>query len=163
MTEQCKGSVEIAKGPECFHFSVVYCQTTGRPSLQIKGFVARFILCFSFGTVQSTFLYKRHQYQHIRVKTVVGHQLNFSMFNELCRCCLQQQGLLSVCSEQPTVLATPRVIWEFLQDPFGQQLNRMYSQNWKLHLVSRHGQLGLLFPHHLGIFLGWPSYILESH
>ena len=63
----------------------------GKTILQIKGFVSIFILCLSFGSVSSPILCKRCQ--NIAVKALHRHQIHFSMFSELCRCCLQQQGL----------------------------------------------------------------------
>ena len=45
-------------------------------------------LCFSFDSMQSTFLYQI--YQHVGMKALYRHQLKFYMFSELCRYCLQQ-------------------------------------------------------------------------
>lgn len=47
-------------------------------------------LHFSFGSMQSAFLYQRHQY--IVVKALCRYQLYLSVFNELCRGYLQQLG-----------------------------------------------------------------------
>lgn len=45
-------------------------------------------------------------------------------------------------------------VWGFSWDPCGQQqLYVMQSQQWKLHLVTRNGWLGLCLPHYLAISL----------
>lgn len=62
------------------------------------------------------------------------------MSNELCKCCLQQWTLLSVCGEQPTVLSLGCL--KISMVPFGQQLNWMQSSSrtgsfiWKQEIVS---------------------------
>lgn len=57
------------------------------------------------------------------------------------------------------VPSTDWVVWGFPKDPFHPQCN---SQQWKLHLVTRNGQLGFHIPHYLETSLGLPSYILGS-
>ena len=61
-----------------------------RTLLQIKGFVTRLGLTFSSGSMQSTIYY--HKHQSIHVKAIGSHQIDFFMFNMICRQCLQQQG-----------------------------------------------------------------------
>lgn len=54
-----------------------------------KGLQLGWYLAFSFGSVQSTFQYNENWL--VGVKALGRHQRNFSIFSELCRCCLQQQ------------------------------------------------------------------------
>lgn len=42
---------------------------------------------------------------------------------EYVKYCLHNKALPSICGEQPVALAITWNIWQYLQGPFGQQLN----------------------------------------
>ena len=50
------------------------------------------------------------------------HQVSFSMFDELCKYCLQELGLTD-CGMQSIILASIEVLWVFSWNIFGKQLN----------------------------------------
>lgn len=77
----------------CDTIAIAY--VAGRIALYIKEFVFRLVFMFSFGSMQSIFLYQRQQ---IGVIAPWKEQLNLSVFNELCRCCLQEWSpVVSLC------------------------------------------------------------------
>lgn len=82
-----------------------------RLQLQINACVYVLVFTFFLGSVHSSFQY--HKYQYTRVMALGKHQLNFSVFSELCAHCLQEQALPSVCGEAPTALATGSIVWRF--------------------------------------------------
>lgn len=108
------------------------------------------------------------------------HQLHLSMFNEFCRCRLQQWGFAVSGLWRATYclgnsLGSLRVpmgpLWTTIQ------LDVTQSCYWKLHSVTRDGQLELCLPYyfifHLGCFrvciyyrastvLGWPLILVAS-
>lgn len=88
-------------------------------------------------------------------------QLNSAMFEELCRYCLQDCALMSVCRVQP--IATTKTVSDF-KTPVGShcpttQLDRSYSQQGKLHLVARDVHLGLCILCYFEISLTLPSHM----
>lgn len=76
---------------------------------RLKGLLLVRCLHFSFGSNQSTLYY--HEHLSLGVKAFFRQQLDFSSFNMLCWCCLQQQILLSDCREQVIVLTISWVDW----------------------------------------------------
>jgi hypothetical protein len=68
--------------------SSLHCHS--RPALRIQVWLLPGCLCFSFGSVQSTFLYQRYWSLGMALSR---SQMGFSVFTELCRWCLQPRGL----------------------------------------------------------------------
>ena len=113
---------------------------TGRLPLSIPRVRGRVGAYVSFNSIQRNFQYQRHSSN--RDKGSIWHQFNFSIFKELCRCCLQQwnlalslwkttYGLGNSLSRLEILMASPT------------QLGVTQSYDWKLHLVTRDGQFGL--------------------
>ena len=86
----------------CANIALAY--LVGRTSLQGLWVAC---LCFSFGIEKSAFLYQRHQ--HVVVKALCRHQLNFSMFMSWIGAFINGD-LQLVCREQPNVLVTAWVL-----------------------------------------------------
>lgn len=64
--------------------------------MQVAGFVAGIVFTFSCDSLQSTIEY--HEHQSVRVKDLGRYQLNFSVFSEIHRFCLEQWVLtISLC------------------------------------------------------------------
>lgn len=57
-------------------------------------------------------------------ETACRHQVDFSMFDELYKYCLQEL-VLTYCGMQSIILASVEVVWVFPWDIFGKQLNLM--------------------------------------
>ena len=79
------------------------------------------------------------------MKVVCRHQLHFSTFIEFCMCCLQQWGLAvslwrathPIGSSLGCLEISTGSLWP------ATQLDVTQSWYWKLHLMTRDGQLGL--------------------
>lgn len=80
------------------------------------------MLPFSYGSMQSTFQY--HEQQSVGMKALEKHQLNFSVFNEICKCCLQQKGFTTSPWRTVLALAITGVVQGFQQDPLAIDLIR---------------------------------------
>ena len=77
-----------------FYTFIALAYVSGRIDCRSKFLWLGRSLHFSFGNLQSAFLYQGHW--NIGVRALCRHQLNTSIFNELCSCCLQQWDL-DVC------------------------------------------------------------------
>lgn len=97
------------------------------------------------------------------VKSLCRHQLTFSAFRELRRCCLQQWDLAIRLWRATYSLGSSLVIWGFPRNPSGQKFNVTQSRDWKLHLVTRGDQLGLCLPSLFSDFCPVISVRLPSH
>lgn len=68
------------------------------------------------------------RHQNIGAENLCRHQLDFSVFNDLCKCCLPQCGeekgaSPSVCGEVTTLMTTDWVVERFPWNSFSQQFN----------------------------------------
>lgn len=71
---------------------------------------------------------KYHEYQQEGVMPLIRNLLDFSMFNEICQCCLQQYSII----EQPIALWITWDVWRFQWNPFGLWLNSMRRWHWRV-------------------------------
>lgn len=94
-----------------------------------KGLWLCWCLCFFFGRVQSIFLYQTPQ--NDEMKALCRPKLQFSMFNELRRYCLQQWEFAISCAEQLKDLSTAWIIREFPSDPFDQTYSCIRVIYWR--------------------------------
>lgn len=78
------------------------------------------------------------------MKALCRPKLEFSVFNELRRCCLQQWDLALSCGEQqPIDLSTALIVREFPSDPFDQTYSCI-----RVIIYTIEGQGGLLSMKH---------------
>lgn len=84
---------------------------------------------FFFGRVQSIFLYQTSQ--NDEMKALCRPKLQFSMFDELSRYCLQQWEFAISCAEQLKDLSTAWIIREFPSDPFDQTYSCIRVIYWR--------------------------------
>lgn len=94
-----------------------------------KGLWLCWCLCFFFGRVQSIFLYQTSQ--NDEMKALCRPKLQFSMFDELSRYCLQQWEFAISCAEQLKDLSTAWIIREFPSDPFDQTYSCIRVIYWR--------------------------------
>lgn len=109
---------------------------------QSKGLPLCWCLPFSYGSMQSIFLYQRHW--NIWVKALGRPQLDLSMFNKF----FSDGSLPSFCGEEPIVLATAWVVGDSQGTLW--PITKLYvthSQYCKLHLVTKGFHWGLCLPH----------------
>lgn len=106
--------------------------------------------------VQSAFQY--HECQSVGVKALGGHQLDFSMCSELCRCCLQQWGLTISLWEATNSLGDSLGFLEDFKEPLWPTtwLIVACSQPWRL--LEKNVQLELFLSHYLLIPFWFLSY-----
>lgn len=85
----------------------------------------------------------------VRVKALNRHHLDFSKFNELCRCSLQQLGLVVNLGRATNRLGSSLGCLGSSVGPFYPitTLHATHSRHWKLHLVMMDIQLGFHHPH----------------
>lgn len=143
-----------------FQASIAPAHPTGRSSLQNEAFVVGWYLPCSSGSVHVTM--QDHKLLSTQMQSVDRQQLDFSMFKDLCNCCLQEQGLnISLWRAYNSLKNTLHYL-EVPMEPLylTTSLDLLNFQYWTLHLVMRNFILGsvscyfvISFSLHLHVFI----------
>ena len=141
----------------CHHYSRICMHDN---IVESKGFVARLVFIFLFRQPTEYLTISKA----LELKVEIVEQLDFCMFKELCRCCLQQYGLAVSLQKLTYCLGNSMGLSAIPMGPLCAitQLNVTQSRYWKLHFMARDIQLGLFIPHYLKNSLGLPICILRN-